>query len=485
MRSASRSLGRLVLEGLIPLAMIVLVLRDRPSQVRAARWATGGRASAIGLAGCAVMTPIVLALVRLPAFAGYYAPQAAAPLDVVLTTALEVIPAEFFFRGFLLFALLRVAGPIAVVIATLPFAFAHLGKPEVETLSTLVGGLLYGWLDWRTGSVLWSGLAHTWILSLAVIGAGAAAAAPAAERRGTPPVAVSSGAWPVTSHPAEIIALAEARAAARRARDWTTADDLLAEIQAAGLEGGGQRDDVRPRAAGAPGRRRGRRRQVRLQRVGAHRGSTSRPTGVASVVLVATDWPDDLARAMRALAAHAPAGTQVVVVANDPSDAQAAALAGLDAGTADAAAPAARIEVVWTATRLGWAAALNAGIRRAAAPVVILLDTSVEPVGDLVTALAAALEDPTVAVAGPFGLVSDRHAPLRGCPGGRRRRRRHRGLRAGVPALRLRRPRAARRALRLLSQPRHLVEPRPAGPGRGRGRGCAAPAGGPGRRRPR
>jgi membrane protease YdiL (CAAX protease family) len=118
------------------------------------------------------MTPVVLALVRLPAFAGYYATQSTAPQDVVLTTALEVIPAEFFYRGFLLFALLRVAGPIAVVMATLPFAFAHLGKPEVETLSTLGGGLLYGWLDWRTGSVLWSGLAHTWILSLAVIGAG-------------------------------------------------------------------------------------------------------------------------------------------------------------------------------------------------------------------------------------------------------------------------------------------------------------------------
>jgi hypothetical protein len=61
----------------------------------------------IGFAGCAVMTPIVLALVRLPAFAGHDARQATAPLDVVLTTALEVLPAEFFFRGFLLFALLR------------------------------------------------------------------------------------------------------------------------------------------------------------------------------------------------------------------------------------------------------------------------------------------------------------------------------------------------------------------------------------------
>ncbi|MCJ7711549.1 MAG: CPBP family glutamic-type intramembrane protease, partial [Chloroflexi bacterium] len=58
------------------------------------------------------------------------------------------------------------------------FAFIHLGKPEIETLSTLVGGLLYGWLDWRTGSVVWSGLAHTWILSVTILAAAAAGTAP-------------------------------------------------------------------------------------------------------------------------------------------------------------------------------------------------------------------------------------------------------------------------------------------------------------------
>jgi uncharacterized protein len=168
-----QSLGRLVVLGVVPLLVVLALLRDRPGRygLRPGDWRAG---LAIGLGGCLVMTPIVLALVRLPAFAAYYGPQAAGTGDVILTTALEVIPAEFFFRGFLLFALLRVAGPIAVVLATLPFAFAHLGKPEVETLSTLLGGLLYGWLDWRTGSVVWSGLAHTWILSLAVIAAGMA-----------------------------------------------------------------------------------------------------------------------------------------------------------------------------------------------------------------------------------------------------------------------------------------------------------------------
>jgi membrane protease YdiL (CAAX protease family) len=146
-------------------------MRDRPERY-GIRLGDARAGLAIALAGCAVMTPVVLVLARQPAFAGYYAAQATDAPDVLLTTALEVLPAEFFFRGFLLFALLRVIGPIAVVIATLPFAFAHLGKPEIETLSTLGGGLLYGWLDWRTGSVLWSGLAHTWILALVVMAAG-------------------------------------------------------------------------------------------------------------------------------------------------------------------------------------------------------------------------------------------------------------------------------------------------------------------------
>jgi membrane protease YdiL (CAAX protease family) len=167
-----QSIGRLVMLGIVPLLVVVLAMRDRPSRygVAIGDWRTG---LALGVGGCLVMTPVVLAIARVPAFAAYYAPQATAPAGVVLTTALEVIPAEFFFRGFLMFTLLRVIGPVAVLVATLPFAFAHLGKPEVETLSTVAGGLAYGWLDWRTGSVLWAGLAHTWILSLVVIAAGA------------------------------------------------------------------------------------------------------------------------------------------------------------------------------------------------------------------------------------------------------------------------------------------------------------------------
>lgn len=172
-----QSVGRLVLLGLVPIALVVLALRDRPTRygLRLGDWRAG---AAIAVGGCLAMTPVVIAAVRLPGVAGYYGEQAAAPLDVLATTALEVIPAEFFYRGFLLFALLRVVGPIAVVLAAVPFAFAHLGKPELETLSTLAGGLAFGWLDWRTGSVVWSGLAHTWILALTVLASGSVAPVP-------------------------------------------------------------------------------------------------------------------------------------------------------------------------------------------------------------------------------------------------------------------------------------------------------------------
>lgn len=172
-----QGVGRVLLLAGVPLAVIVLGFRDRPGRygLRLGDWRAG---AAIALGGAALMTPVVLVLARVPAFAAYYAPQGAPPASVFLTTALDVLPAEFFFRGFLLFALLRAIGPMAVVVATLPFAFSHLGKPEVETLSTLAGGFLYGWLDWRTGSVVWSGLAHTWILGLMVVTAAAVGAPP-------------------------------------------------------------------------------------------------------------------------------------------------------------------------------------------------------------------------------------------------------------------------------------------------------------------
>lgn len=205
------------------------------------------------------------------------------------------------------------------------------------------------------------------------------------------------------SIPPEVRAAARERAAARRARDWATADRLRGEIEAAGWQVEDRGTDYQLRPARPPDLEVG-----GVVRYGASTSVPSRladaPVGIASVVVVATDWPDDVARAVGALADHAPDGTHVVVVGDGPSPEQDAALDALDA--VDPGAPGVVTETVRTSERLGHAAALDAGIRRAAAPVVVLLDASIEPTGDVVTPLVRALDDPTVAVAGPFGIVS-------------------------------------------------------------------------------
>jgi hypothetical protein len=105
------------------------------------------------------------------------------------------------------------------------------------------------------------------------------------------------------------------------------------------------------------------------------------------------------------------------MVANAPAEAEGAAIR--DLGLADPGAPGVGTEVVWTSARLGCAAAFNAGVRRAAAAVVILVGPGVEPVGDVVSPLVAALEDASVAVAGPFGLDSRDMQRFEDAPEGR------------------------------------------------------------------
>ena len=171
------AIERAVLFGLVPLGVVIFAFRDRPGRygVTLGEWRAG---SALMLVGCAVMTPIVLWFATLPDARAYYGPSAEPLPGLLLTNALDLSAGEFLFRGFLTFTLLRAIGPSGVLVATMPFVYAHLGKPELELYSTLAGGLVYGWLAWRTRSILWGTIGHVYILSLVIVAAGAAAATP-------------------------------------------------------------------------------------------------------------------------------------------------------------------------------------------------------------------------------------------------------------------------------------------------------------------
>lgn len=167
-------LDDLLLYLVVPLFIILLIFRENPIRygLSPGRWKeslawTGG--------GILLMAGTALLFWRLPDFrsyyVGYYAlrnPSSHWWLGVGLS-GLQMFAWEFLFRGFLLFALADLFGPYAVWIQTVPFAMAHFGKPEWETYSSIVGGVLSGWVAHRVGSFYPSWLIH-WALAVGIAG---------------------------------------------------------------------------------------------------------------------------------------------------------------------------------------------------------------------------------------------------------------------------------------------------------------------------
>ena len=170
------ALERFALFGVVPFAVVLLAFRDQPSRygLTSGDWRWGG---GLMVLGCLVMTPVVLWFATLPDVRAYYAPSGGSVGGVVLANVLDLTATEFALRGFLMLTLVRVMGPLGVLVATMPFVFAHLGKPEIELYSTLGGGLVYGWLAWRTRSIAWGAIGHTYILSLVMVAAATGAGA--------------------------------------------------------------------------------------------------------------------------------------------------------------------------------------------------------------------------------------------------------------------------------------------------------------------
>ena len=131
--------------------------------------------------------------------------------------------------------------------------------------------------------------------------------------------------------PDDIRRLADARRAARVDHDWAEADRLKAEIEDAPA-GRSSMTHAAPDSGssepGSPG--------CSWKTAGpgtARAGSVpsrldDEPVGVASLVLIATDWPDDLERALAAIAGEVATEVEIIIVANGPSPEQETQLLG-------------------------------------------------------------------------------------------------------------------------------------------------------------
>jgi GT2 family glycosyltransferase len=182
------------------------------------------------------------------------------------------------------------------------------------------------------------------------------------------------------------------RAAARAARDWASAAALRDEIRAHGWEAVDTTTGSTARPAAPPP-------TPDLQSLLDEPASLD-----ASVVVIVDDHPDDLARLLRGLAAHPPnLSWELLVVANAPRVAIEPLVDGAWPGDGSLPSP----MIVRADARLGWADAVNLGLRRSRGAVALLLDTSLEPSGDAIGPLVSAFDDPTVGVAGGWGVTSD------------------------------------------------------------------------------
>lgn len=189
------------------------------------------------------------------------------------------------------------------------------------------------------------------------------------------------------SVPDDIIALADERAAARVLRDYRTADELKARIEAAGWRvmdfgAGYDLEPARPADLsdgehtfyGA------------VDSVPSRLDEPATATATAIVIADGTTSPD---AALEALARTVPADTQVLSLVGPGSTVT---------GPAD--------EVISTAVAFGAGDALQAALRRAVGEVVVMLEPERPPSGDIVTPSVEALADPSVAIVAGEGLHS-------------------------------------------------------------------------------
>jgi uncharacterized protein len=163
---STKVLDRTLLYFIIPMLIVLFIFRQKPAEFgfTFGDWKAG---IALTLAGIVLIAPILWLVSRgSTEMQEYYKTQIP---GIPWNTFLDLFGWEFLFRGWLLFGLARKFGPEAIWLQAIPFALAHMGKPEVETLSTIFGGFAFGWVAWRTRSFIYPFLIHWFVGTFTIL----------------------------------------------------------------------------------------------------------------------------------------------------------------------------------------------------------------------------------------------------------------------------------------------------------------------------
>ncbi len=140
---------------LIPVIIIILIRRNpldfglRPGNPKV--W--GFHA----ITFCLIAWPVLYFSAANPSISDYYLEKNFSLLNYSLVSLGILFGSEFLYRGFLLFGLKEKFGEASILIQTIPFVLTHLGKPEPETISTIITGIYFGYICYR-GKSFWPAL---------------------------------------------------------------------------------------------------------------------------------------------------------------------------------------------------------------------------------------------------------------------------------------------------------------------------------------
>jgi uncharacterized protein len=159
-------IDRTILYFIIPMLIILGIFREKPQNYgfTLGDWKAG---IVITIGAILLISPLLWIIGRENAsMQNYYKSMAT---DLPWSTFLDLFGWEFIFRGWLLFGYTRKFGSDGIWLQAVPFALAHIGKPELETLSTIFGGFAFGWVAWRTKSFVYPLLIHWFVATFTII----------------------------------------------------------------------------------------------------------------------------------------------------------------------------------------------------------------------------------------------------------------------------------------------------------------------------
>jgi membrane protease YdiL (CAAX protease family) len=146
----------------LPVLAVLLLLRRNPLDfgLRIGDWRLWCRYVVVT---CLVAVPVLYAASRLNSLHSYYSVSDFDLAKYVAESVAYLCAWEFLFRGYLLFGLKDRFKEASILVQMVPFVLLHLGKPEIETISTIPMGIYLGFVAYRGNSFWPAAIIHLFI----------------------------------------------------------------------------------------------------------------------------------------------------------------------------------------------------------------------------------------------------------------------------------------------------------------------------------